>query len=115
VLVDYQRSGGFAGFTDHLVIDNEGHSTLQRKNGAFEFNLSAADLQQLRELFQQADFFNLADEYLPDNTGADLFTYIISYGVSGREHTVRTMDTAVPSALMPVIIQLDKIVSDNSK
>jgi hypothetical protein len=113
--VDYYRSGGFAGLTDRLIIDNNGHCTLQRKNGRFEFNLPAADFQHLRELFQQADFFNLAGEYLPEKSGADLFTYIITYRSSGSEHTVRTIDGTVPAALMPVIIQLNSIVSNNTE
>ena len=115
VTVDYRRTGGIAGFADHLVIDSNGRCTLQRKNGQFEFNLPPDDFILLFQLFQQADFFNLKDSYLPEKMGADLFTYVITYRTSGREHTVTTMDTAVPPALMPVIIQLDKIVSDNSK
>lgn len=113
--VDYRRTGGIAGLSDHLFIDNSGRCTLERKNARFGFSLPAADLQELRGLFQQADFFNLKDSYLPEKMGADLFTYVITYRTSGGEHTVTTMDMAVPPALMPVIIQLDKIVSDNSK
>ncbi len=115
VAVDYYRSGGFAGLTDHLIIDNDGHCSLQRKNDRFEFDLLPADFQHLRELFRQADFFTLAAEYLPQKPGADMFTYIITYRNSGMEHMVRTMDGSVPAALMPVITQLNSIVSDNTK
>ena len=113
--VDYYRTGGFAGLTDHLVIDSDGHCRLQRKSGQFAFDLQAADFTQLFQLFQQADFFNLKDEYLPEKPGADLFSYVITYRLAGRAHTVRTMDTSVPASLAPVISQLDKIVSDNSQ
>lgn len=115
MLVNYQRSGGIAGFNDRLVINDDGHCTLQRKNLEWQFNLPPDDLQNLRQLFQEADFFNLNSEYLPADIGADRFEYTITYRISDKEHTVRTMDGSVPQALTPVLSQLNRIVTDNAK
>lgn len=109
-LIDYQRTGGIAGFNDHLIIYSDGHCQLQRKNLTTEFDLAPEDVSQLRQLFQNADFVNLNSEYLPDNIGADRFEYTVTYG----KHTVRTMDGTVPAALEPVLSRLDEIISSNS-
>jgi hypothetical protein len=113
-LVTYQRTGGIAGFNDRLVIDENGHCLLQRKSTTTEFDLASEDSTRLRQLFKEADFFNLNSQYLPENIGADRFEYIITYRIADREHTVRTMDGAVPAALEPVLSQLNQIISDNT-
>ena len=115
MLVNYQRSGGFAGFNDRLMINDDGHCTLQRENSEWEFNLPPDDLQHLCQLFQEADFFNLNSQYLPDDTGADFFEYTITYRISNKEHTVSTRDGAVPAALVPVLSELNRIVADNAR
>jgi len=112
--VYYQRDGGIAGLNDRLTIDDNGHCTLQTKNSESEFNLTLDDWQQLRRLFQEADFFSLHSEYLPDNIGADRIEYTVTCRISDKEHTVRTMDGAIPEALAPVLSQLGRIISDNS-
>jgi len=112
--VYYQRDGGIAGLNDRLTIDDNGHCTLQTKNSALEFNLTPDDWQHLRQLFQEADFFSLHNEYLPNYIGADRIEYTITCRISDKEHTVRTMDGAIPDALTPVLSQLGRIISDNS-
>ncbi len=106
VLIEYRRSGGFAGFNDHLVIDTSGHARLTRQTEETEFTLDIDQLNLLESLFDAADFASLDGEYLPDNPGADLFEYEVGY----RGQVVRTADGAVPPALEPVIEALNNIV-----
>jgi len=114
-LVSYHRSGGVAGLVDHLVIDDNGHCILQRKTLKWEFNLAPDDLEHLRQVFEEANFFTLDSQYLPANIGADRIEYVITYRTLGKEHTVLTMDGAIPDALGPILSQLDRIISDNIK
>ncbi len=104
--IEYRRSGGIAGFDDHLSIDGTGKATLTRRSARSEFVVDRATLDQLYALFDKAQFSKLGKEYLPSGKGADLFQYEVAY----NGHTVRTADTAVPPALQPILDSLNQIV-----
>lgn len=114
IMLSYHRSGGIAGLDDQLVIDDGGHCELQREHTKGEFTLEPNRLKHLIYLLDDADFFSLNDKYLPADTGADFFEYVISYKAEGKEHTVYTMDGAVPDALQPILDELAQIISSNS-
>lgn len=106
VLLEYRRTGGFAGFDDHLVIYTDGSAVLTRQDRQSEFPIAPESMQQLQDLISQADFGDLHREYLPERQSADVFEYIISY----QGKSVRTMDTAIPPELIPLIHALNEIV-----
>jgi hypothetical protein len=105
-LIEYRRSGGFAGWDDHLVIKENGEAILTRGLERREITLDSDTVNRLRSRFQDAEFSELRRRYLPSREGADLFEYVITY----KGHTVRTMDGAVPSSLQPVLEALNQIV-----
>jgi hypothetical protein len=111
ILVDYQRTGGFAGLDDHLVIGVEGNATLTRKSQSFEFTLDDTTMDQLKTVFEEAGFSKLEREYLPERQGADFIEYIVTY----QGDRVRTMDTAVPDSLWQVLEFLNQIVESGGK
>jgi hypothetical protein len=106
VLIEYRRIGGFAGFDDHLTIDMKRKVTLTRKVGHYEFVLDQKSLEQLLQQLDQAKFSEFEREYLPTNTCCDLIEYTITY----KGHTVRTMDTAVPEPLQPILGSLNEMI-----
>jgi hypothetical protein len=106
VSIEYRRTGGFAGFDDHLVIYTDGSAVLTRQDQQSEFSIAPESMQQLQDLFSQADFGDLRREYLPERQTADVFEYVISY----QGKSVRTKDTAIPSELVPLIQALNEIV-----
>lgn len=114
ILVSYQRSGGFAGLHDELVIYDDGRCQLQRRRSEREFTLQPNQLAHLKALLQEANFFALNEEYLRLRPGADLFQYSITYQAGGKKHTVHTEDLAVPDALQPVLDELNQLISSNS-
>ncbi len=103
--IDYRRTGGIAGFDDHLIIQTTGAATLTRRGAQSTFTVDQATLKQLTTLLSQAGFSRLPAESLARG-GADLFTYEIVY----QGHRVRVQDTTVPSSLQPVIDLLNTIV-----
>lgn len=111
ILVEYRRSGGFAGLDDRVVIQVNGQATLTRKAEHYEFVLDRDTMNQLQALFDDAEFSKLRREYLPSRQGSDLFEYVVMY----KGHTVRTMDTAVPEALWPVLELLNQIIESGGK
>lgn len=105
-LTEYRRSGGFAGLDDHLVIKKDGEAILTRRSERYEFSLDRDTVAGLQGLFREAEFSLLGREYLPSRQGSDLFEYVVTY----ENHTVRTLDGAVPPSLQPILEALNQIV-----
>lgn len=110
-LLEYSRSGGIAGFDDHLVVESSGKAVLTRRTARSEFTVDPAMLSQLQATAEQADFAKLRGEHLPARPGADLFEYVLIY----KGNRVRTMDTAVPESLQPLLQLLNQVVESGGK
>lgn len=105
-LIEYNRSGGIAGLIDNLKIDTQGHGTLARRAGKFEFDLTADELVRLQTAFRDADFAAIPEDSQRKPPVPDEFSYTVAY--QGR--TVKTSDTAMPEKLRPVIATLNSLV-----
>jgi hypothetical protein len=107
-LVEYRRTGGIAGFNDHLTVFPNGTAFLSRRGDALTtFVMSPQDQDNLTRVFDSAGFASLGSEYPPASPGADYFDYVVTY----RGKTVHAVDTGVPPALEPVLRALNEIVS----
>ncbi len=106
-LVEYSRTGGFAGVNDRLIIDTGGKAVLATKAAKSEFTVSRDVLDKLRKSLDDAGFAKLKKEYLPAPGSADLFEYLITY----QGYTVRTADSAVPEKLQPAFDLLNGIIA----
>ena len=115
ILVEYQRTGGIAGFDDHLVVFENGQAIYTRRetpgsSPAGIFYLSDKEMAELQRVLEEADFPGLAPGYPAPVPGADYFTYSITY----KGKTVTTETTGVPPALAPVIGQLDYLLVEGN-
>ena len=110
VLVEFTRTGGFAGFNDALTIYQDGSAVVTRKEFTREITLTADELSTIRLLLQDASFGSLQADYPPAASGADYFTYTVTY--EGK--TVAAVDTGVPESLQPLIEALGTLVSENA-
>ena len=111
IVVEYERTGGFAGFQDRMIIWDDGKVTLNRKGMRTEFTVDTDTVMQLLDALKQTDFAKLSRQPTPKVQGADLFEYAITY----RRITVRAVDTAIPTELGPVIEILNRIVAGGTK
>jgi hypothetical protein len=99
-LVEYHRSGGITGREDRLVVLTDGTARLSRQGAvAADYQVGTDTLTELRAMLQRIDFRSMRDEYLPTRRGADLYEYVVIY----EDRRIRTMDTAVPPELQPLI------------
>ncbi len=98
-LIEFQRSGGIAGREDRVVVMSDGTAQLSRRGVAADFRVAPDTLTELRALIERVDFRAMRDEYLPTRRGADLYEYVLT--CKGR--SIRTMDTAVPAELQPLV------------
>ncbi len=106
-LIEYSRTGGFAGFDDKLKIDASGHATLARRTANTEFNLTTDELNQLQVALRDASFASIPEDSVPKQLAPDEFSYTVTYA----NHTVKTSDTAMPSKLQPVIQALNAVIA----
>lgn len=109
-LVEFWRTGGFAGMNDHLQIFSDGTATLTRKEYTVSFVLTDAELEQVRQLLDASGFTGLSPEYHAPPGSADLFLY----QVRAQGRTVLAEDTAVPPTLQPLIGALTSIVNEHA-
>ncbi len=110
VLVEYSRTGGIAGFDDHLIVYENGTAVLTRRTVEGTFVLDSVILDILRDDLEAADFPTLDKQYPAPSPGADYITYRITY----RNRTVTAETTAVPEQLEPAIRTLDNIIQSQS-
>jgi len=108
--LEYNRSGGFSGFDDLLVIDSSGNATLTRKENKFEFIVSSEKISAIKSDLEAIKFTELKKEYLPDSQGADLIDYRLTF----NGHTVHTQDTAVPEDLWLILEEINQLIESNS-
>jgi hypothetical protein len=110
-IVEYRRTGGFAGLDDHLVVRADGEATLDRRGERYEFELDSETMDRLLTTLDNAEISQLDGEYLSSQKGGDLFEYVVTY----QGYTVRTGDTAVPESLWPALELLNRIVENGGK
>ena len=109
-LIEFWRTGGFAGNNDHLEVYPDGKVSLTRKDYSVSFALSEAELEEISTLLVSSGFMGLSPEYRAPPGSADLFLYQI------RAHgkTVLVEDTVIPEALQPLVDALSRIVGENA-
>jgi len=109
-LVEFWRTGGFAGNNDHLEIYPDGKVSLTRKDYSVSFALSKGALEEISTLLGSSGFMALSPEYRAPPGSADLFLYQI------RAHgkTVLVEDSVIPESLQPLVDALSRIVGENA-
>ena len=88
----FERSGGIVGLLITAEIDTE--------------SLDAENAQELCDLIEQADFFNLPATLRPDRRLADQFEYKISIATDERKHTIEMHEGALSDDLRPLVRRL---------
>ncbi|MFQ5342327.1 MAG: protealysin inhibitor emfourin [Anaerolineae bacterium] len=112
VLVEYRRTGGIAGYDDHLIVRTTGEATLEKKGGVRDiFTVDEDVVARLQQTVEDARIFDLKSEYRPAQVIPDAFTYRIAFQAEGRRHTVETTDGAIPDQLVRVIDELNQIIA----
>jgi hypothetical protein len=76
--IHVQRSGGFAGITTTFSLNDK--------------SLTSSEIQQLEDLINKAEFFNLLAKSPLPKEGADYYTYNITIEMKGKRHNIKTTD-----------------------
>ena len=87
--ISFERSGGFAGITMKTAVD--------------EKDLAPDEAQKLRNLVEEADFFNSPGKIMSQSPRPDRFQYELRLEEKGRQHTVTMSEEALPQKLKPLV------------
>jgi hypothetical protein len=90
--IQFERTGGFAGMRFTATIDTD--------------SLSSEEAQKLREMIEEANYFNLPSVIRSQSTGADSFQYKVTIEHEGRQHTVEAGEGGVSSELRALFRRL---------
>ncbi|MFA4877471.1 MAG: hypothetical protein WC586_08660 [Methanoregula sp.] len=107
VLVDYQRTGGIAGFDDRMVLFDNGEGVVSSKTRNTVIALNQSDLDHISAVFKEAQFSMLEGNYTSRRGGTDFIQYRISY----HGKTVKSEDSATPPSLQLVIDEMNLVMS----
>ena len=93
-IISYERSGGFAGFTNSLRIDTD--------------TLQTDEKEKLVQLIEEVDFFNLIVENDSSSSMADRFVHKLQIESADNNRTLQLGDAAIPDRLLPLINYLSQ-------
>ena len=68
-----------------------------------EKDLAPDEAQKLRQLLEEADFFNSPGKIIPRSPQPDRFQYELRLEEKGRQHTVTLSEEAMPAKLKPLV------------
>lgn len=92
--IQFERRGGFAGFRKDTKLDTD--------------SIPSNVAEELLELIEKADFFNLPEKFPAPKKGADYFMYRLAIEKDGKKHAIEVSDPAVPEGLQPLLQFLSK-------
>ena len=87
--ISFERSGGFAGITMKTAVD--------------EKDLAPDEAQKLRQLVEEADFFNSPGKIVSPSPQPDRFQYELRLEEKGRQHAVTVSEEVMPAKLKPLV------------
>jgi hypothetical protein len=96
MIMTFIRSGGLAGEEVDLRLDLN--------------SLSIGESQQLLELIEYADFFNLPGNMASPDVRPDEYVYTLSVDTdNGMRHTVHMSDSSLSLSMRPLVEELSRL------
>lgn len=112
--IQFNRSGGFAGFDESLTLDNGGNLTVQGERPAVNIEKTISDdqVKAITESLAQACPF-----IFPVNKDecADCFLYDLKVQMDGISYSVQATDMTVAEEMQPLISVLSKLLQDTGQ
>lgn len=100
--IEFERTGGFAGMRVAATIDSQ--------------TLPEDKAQALKEMIEQAGFFDLPPRLVSPTPGMDQFQYRLTIESAERGiHTIETSDAAAPPQLQPLLRELTLLARGQSR
>jgi len=101
--LEFERSGGIAGLSQRLTLDDSGQGVFAdlRRDRRVNGSLTPAEMAELRVLLANA--WSQAQPASQTQPCADCFEYSLSFNAGSREETVRANSLGVSPRLRPLV------------
>jgi hypothetical protein len=99
--IEFERSGGFMGLTQAVVVDT---TALEKR-----------EADELTAMVRTAGFFELPEQLVSDSAGADRFQYRLTIEELEQKHTVVLNEVDAPEELQPLLQRLNLLVRTRRK
>ncbi len=113
-IIQFNRSGGFAGFNESLTLDSGGRLTVQSERPAADIRktLSKNQVAAVTGLLAEACPF----EMKPNDAGcADCFLYKLDIQMDGQTYVMLATDVTLTDELQPLISELSGLLQDTKQ
>jgi len=112
--IQFNRSGGFAGFNESLTLDSGGNLTVQSERPAVNMQktISEDQLKTIADSLVQACPFNVP---VDKNDCADCFVYDLKVQMDGIFYSVQASDMTAAEELQPLISALSQLLQDTGQ
>ena len=113
VVIEYQRSGGYAGVDERYSIDANG---LISSNKNRQGQTDRKDLDYLMLQVRTQGFYELASKYIPKNACCDGFSYQLKITDGTHTHTVSAVggDPRAPEQLWDILKLVQQFIEDET-
>ncbi|MEJ5314122.1 MULTISPECIES: protealysin inhibitor emfourin [Anaerolinea] len=89
MIIQVERTGGFAGLSMHAVIDTE--------------RLDAEEREELEDLVEKSEFFRLPSRLTANTLAVNQFEYIITIEDEVQRHTLEAHEEALDPRLLELV------------
>lgn len=109
--IQYNRSGGFAGFNESLTLDSSGNLTIKSERPPVDEKktISNAQAEAISDLLVQACPFETDVE---KGNCADCFFYELNIQMDGRTYSVQASDVSLTEEISPLLSELSQLLQD---
>ena len=99
--ISFERTGGFAGLRIAVSLDLS--------------TLSEETANELRQLVDDANFFELPKEITNDDPSADRFAYTVTVETEEREHTIHVQNAPPPDGISNLVNKLIEVARSQNQ
>lgn len=112
-VIIYQRSGGIAGMSERWVVYPDGR--VLQPDGQIR-HVPPEQVSTLLRKIESLGFFDMNDEYLPQNPCCDRFTHTLTVRRDNQRKHVTTLDATpgTPAALWEAIDAVTQLAGSDS-
>ena len=113
--IQFNRSGGFAGLDESLILDSGGSLEVQseRPPKVVEMKVSQDQVDAITDLLVQACPFVI--DLTKGNDCADCFVYDLNVQMDGQTYSVQATDVTLTKELNPLIDGLSQLMQNSEQ
>ena len=110
--ISYSKQGGFAGIQQDVSIENGKIFVFEGNNEVLITAIDESDIQNIRKIIEESNYFELESNYPPIEGSADYFLYNLQIDIRGNKKIVAWTDTSenLPEVLPEISKAIEEVI-----